>query len=120
MTKEELKNSSDISIVYHNKDFDGICSGALLKDYFPKASLHGYDHNMPIDFELKKNIIFADIGFKIDKMYELSKEHNIIWIDHHVSKYNEYIELSMDKGDFLTMVRLFTVLIELTSFLSLD
>lgn len=80
----------NISVVYHNKDIDGITSGALLKQAYPHAKLHGYDHSEPINFELEETVIFADIGFKIDQMYNLSKSHNIIWIDHHVSSYDKY------------------------------
>lgn len=92
------------TIIYHSNDLDGISSGALLKFYYPDAKPIGYDHGQPINFDINENVIFADIGFKIDKMYELSKKHNITWIDHHISKYNEYLEYKEKYGDFCEVV----------------
>lgn len=91
----EIKN---LLIIFHSKDLDGITSGALLKQAYPNARLQGYDHSEPIDFEMAENVIFADIGFKIDQMYELSKTSNIIWIDHHISALNKYKEMVEEKG----------------------
>jgi oligoribonuclease NrnB/cAMP/cGMP phosphodiesterase (DHH superfamily) len=93
-----------LTIIYHSADLDGITSGALLKREFPDADFHGYNYSQPIDFELKKYIIFADVSFDIKKMYELSKNHHIIWIDHHISRYNEYLEYKEKYGDFCEII----------------
>jgi oligoribonuclease NrnB/cAMP/cGMP phosphodiesterase (DHH superfamily) len=94
----------ELLIIYHDKDFDGIASGAILKEKYPHAKLQGYDHGRPIDFDIPKNVIIVDIALPMDIMFELSKTSKITWIDHHISSYNKYIKLAEEHGEFCDVV----------------
>ena len=40
--------------IYHKKDFDGICSAAIVKRKYPNASFIGWDYGEGILFDLQK------------------------------------------------------------------
>lgn len=81
--------------VYHNKDLDGYCSGAIVKRKFPEAVMIGWDYGQPIPFEdidpIGEDIILIDISFPMADMFELAEvAKSLTWIDHHISAINEY------------------------------
>lgn len=80
--------------IYHNKDLDGYCSGAIVKRKFPDAKMIGWDYGQPIPFTempLGEDIILIDISFPMIDMFNLSEAANsFTWIDHHISAINEF------------------------------
>jgi oligoribonuclease NrnB/cAMP/cGMP phosphodiesterase (DHH superfamily) len=95
--------------IYHSADLDGICSGALMKYKYPDIILYGYDYGKPFNFNLDgEDVIMSDISLPIQYMFELSKKvKSLTWIDHHISKINDYYEFIKEHNnnqDFLTPV----------------
>ncbi len=72
---------------YHSGDFDGICSGAIIKYKFPKCEMFPIDYGQSFPWDL---IAHDEIVYMIDfslqpfeDMDKLNKLVNLIWIDHH-------------------------------------
>ena len=79
--------------IYHNKDFDGIASGAIMNYYHRDITLYGYDYGDEFDFSIinDENVIMSDISFDMDIMNRIAEESNsFMWIDHHISAINKY------------------------------
>lgn len=81
--------------IYHNKDLDGYCSGAIVKRKYPDAIMLGWDYGMPLPFEesevIGHHLILIDISFPMAKMFELAvTAESLTWIDHHISAIKEY------------------------------
>jgi len=75
--------------LYHT-DLDGFCSGAIVKNKFPKCRMFPINYNLEIPFsELKKNEELWIVDFSFEKEGEWEKAfeitNNIYWIDHHIS-----------------------------------
>lgn len=91
--------------IYHKKDLDGICSGAILKYKYPNIKLVGFDYGEKIDYsKLDDETIMVDVSLSIEEMVELSKVTKLTWIDHHISiikDYKKYVEVN---GDFCNAV----------------
>ncbi len=90
-------------IIYHDKDLDGICSGAILLKAFPTARLLGYDYGRPFDVEGNiengEMVIMADVSMPMDIMEEIAERSgNFVWIDHHVSAHNDFVNHFGDFG----------------------
>lgn len=81
--------------IYHNKDLDGYCSGAIVKKKYPDAKLIGFDYGkeLPMD-EIPEGepIIIIDVSLPMVEMDSLSKHsaYHLTWIDHHISAINDY------------------------------
>lgn len=101
--------SEKVLCVYHNSDLDGICSAAIVYQYFNDIKegsciLHGMDYGDEFPWSLvdKNEVMTGDTkeGFIYDKVvmvdFSLSKENmerldtltDLIWIDHHSSVMN--------------------------------
>lgn len=77
--------------IYHSRDLDGLCSGAIIKHYYPQADMVGYDYNestldiinISSEYDL---IIIADVSLP---MVDMAIVHhyckNLLFIDHHKS-----------------------------------
>lgn len=81
--------------IYHNKDLDGYCSGAIVKLKYPDAKLVGYDYGQPFplaDEELMgQDVIMIDVSLPMPQMFTLALTcRHLTWIDHHVSAINDY------------------------------
>lgn len=81
--------------IYHSKDLDGYCSGAIVKRKYPDAKLVGYDYGQPFpltDEELAGEVvIMIDVSLPMNDMFVLGlKASHLIWIDHHISAINDY------------------------------
>jgi oligoribonuclease NrnB/cAMP/cGMP phosphodiesterase (DHH superfamily) len=81
-------------VIYHNKDNDGFCSGAItckeLTDEGYNVELLGYDYKDPVPFIENKKIdrlMFVDVTFPLDDMLRLDHLFGqcMTIIDHHVS-----------------------------------
>jgi oligoribonuclease NrnB/cAMP/cGMP phosphodiesterase (DHH superfamily) len=83
--------------IYHSRDLDGYCSGAIVKKKYPEAVLIGYDYGQPFPFEKigkDEHVIMIDVSLPMSEMLELSRlvNGNFLWIDHHISAIKEYQE----------------------------
>lgn len=93
--------------IYHSKDLDGICCGAIMKLKYPDITLIGYDYGENIWEKLRNAgfvdesmspikslqskfdgyIIMADVSLEMPEMFKLAEwcEFRFTWIDHHKS-----------------------------------
>lgn len=81
--------------IYHNKDLDGYCSGAIVKLKYPEAKLIGFDYGQQLPMEeipQGEPIIMIDVSLPMFEMDNLSKHsgYNFIWVDHHASAIADY------------------------------
>lgn len=79
--------------IYHSKDLDGICSGAIIRHKSPDCKLIGYNYGEPFDMNLvvNENVIMADISMPQDKMVAIAKlAKSFVWIDHHKSVIEDF------------------------------
>lgn len=88
--------------IYHNKDLDGYCSGAIVKRKYPDAVMLGWDYGQPLPFDdtamIGEDVILIDISFPIDKMVQFAHvAKSFTWIDHHISAINEYNGIGENK-----------------------
>lgn len=95
--------------IYHNKDLDGYCSGAIVKRKYPDAKLIGYDYGQSFPWEeMTKtvDVIMIDVSLPIDEMCVLGRQvRKLTWIDHHVSAIKEFSTfLVKGKGQEITPV----------------
>lgn len=81
-----------MKIYYHSKDFDGYCSGAILKKRFPNAEFIGYDYGEPFEIEVGEPVIMADVSLPMSTMLKVAQASNyqFTWIDHHASAIKDY------------------------------
>ena len=97
--------------IYHNKDLDGYCSGAIVKLKYPDAQMIGYDYSEELDIVhlIRKGepVVMIDVSLPMMQMLWLATwSHNqLTWIDHHKTAINEYMNFIEDSGvDFLEPV----------------
>ena len=82
---------------YHNADFDGICSGAIILHKYPECEMIGVDYGDSIVFQNidpGETIFMVDFSLSSDDMIRLRDRCAFTWIDHHKSA----IDLSYAKG----------------------
>lgn len=82
-------------VLYHSRDLDGYCSGAICKKKYPDAILIGYDYGQPIPMEQIKPgqpIIIVDVRLPMETMVTmgLHSRKQFTWIDHHQSAILDY------------------------------
>lgn len=81
-------------IIYHSRDLDGYCSGAICKKKFPEATLVGYDYGQPIPYDKipeMESVIMVDVSLPMDEMLKLlERSGDFTWIDHHASAIKDY------------------------------
>lgn len=81
--------------IYHSKDLDGYCSGAIVKRKYPDAKLIGYDYGQEFPWEeipVGEPVIMIDVSLPMVGMSKLSihSGQNFTWIDHHISAINDF------------------------------
>jgi oligoribonuclease NrnB/cAMP/cGMP phosphodiesterase (DHH superfamily) len=82
-----------MTVIYHSRDLDGWCSGAILQKRYPEARMIGYDYGEPIPLtekDYEDDLIMADVSFPAEDMVALateidSKGKTFTWIDHHLA-----------------------------------
>jgi oligoribonuclease NrnB/cAMP/cGMP phosphodiesterase (DHH superfamily) len=78
-----------MKIFYHSADFDGRCSGAILKQQYPDVCAYGIDYSDKFPFNIvgKDEIIYmVDFSLQDPKeMLKLREYCYLIWLDHHKS-----------------------------------
>lgn len=73
---------------YHSADFDGKCSGAIVKLKYPDCILYGIDYGEDFPWNIiEKNdtVYMVDFSLPKDDMFRLYESCQLIWIDHHIS-----------------------------------
>jgi len=81
--------------VHHSKDLDGLCSGAIIKEKYPDATMIGWDYGQPYPLiDGTEEVIMTDISFPIPEMIRITKllGDNLTIIDHHQRFINEFTE----------------------------
>jgi oligoribonuclease NrnB/cAMP/cGMP phosphodiesterase (DHH superfamily) len=82
--------------IYHSKDLDGICSGAIVQRKYPDAKMIGWDYGEPIpgilDFAGEEDVIMIDVTFPMDMIKNLvHMVKNLTIIDHHIGFLKDYL-----------------------------
>lgn len=86
---------NDIGCFYHGADFDGHCSGAIVKKRFPAVHLHPIDYDEPFPWDLVREkydaVYMVDFALKpFEDMVKLASVTDLIWIDHHKTAIKDY------------------------------
>lgn len=89
--------------IYHSKDMDGYCSGAIMKLRYPDITLIGFNYGENIweamsnaKIQMSKGeeyeVIMADVSLPRDDMFKLAEwcGNRFTWIDHHKSAIEEF------------------------------
>lgn len=91
--------------IYHSKDLDGLMSGAIVKhyqtEYWEPCKLHPYDYGENLDTRKfkGKTVVMIDVSMPMDRMELLATScMEFMWIDHHLSAYNDLLDYCKDKG----------------------
>lgn len=90
--------------IYHDKDLDGICSGAIIKMKYPDATMIGYDYGRPIPrIPEGEPVIMSDVSLPMKDMHAIAVQSRMqfTWIDHHKSAIKDYVEFTKTTGQFL-------------------
>lgn len=91
--------------IYHNKDLDGYCSGAIVKRKYPDAKMIGYDYGQSFPWEeipTNTPVIMIDVSLPIEEMRKLSyhSDGRFTWIDHHISAIKDYVDVQGGNNPF--------------------
>jgi len=78
---------------FHKSDYDGICSGALIKMLHKDCEMIGinYGEQFPwYSFKKDERVFMVDFSLQpFDQMVKLNELCDLVWIDHHISAINE-------------------------------
>jgi len=94
--------------IYHNRDMDGFCSGAIVRKKYPEAVMIGYDYGEKFPWERIENngpVIMVDVSLPIEEMRRLAvlcAPDGLTWIDHHKSAIETYDKFCVDSGESRT------------------
>ena len=86
---------------YHESDFDGQCSAAIVRYAFPDCQPMPITHgdSFPFDaIQTGETIYMVDFCLPIDLMVRLSQLSEFIWIDHHKSAIEAAEEIGFGQG----------------------
>lgn len=78
--------------IYHSRDLDGVCSGAIIKTKYPNAIMIGYHYGEPIpELDPGVPVIMADVSLPMPEMEKMAANAgSMLWIDHHVSAKKDF------------------------------
>ncbi len=81
---------------FHSADYDGMCSGALVKLAYPECEMIGinYGQDFPWDSIEKGELVFM-VDFclgSFSDMYRLNHLADLYWIDHHKTAIDQALE----------------------------
>lgn len=74
------------TVMYHSRDLDGQCSGAIVKYKHPDCNTIGVDYGDDVPWDQLKEgetVFVVDFSFDVPDMKRLDKKYSLIWIDHH-------------------------------------
>ena len=82
---------------FHRDDYDGYCSGAIIKKKFQSCRMVGITYTDTFDYlkliKQDERVYIVDFSFKPDDMKKIiSITKNIVWIDHHTTAIKELFE----------------------------
>jgi uncharacterized protein len=81
--------------MYHVADYDGICSGAIVKHWRKNTILVGVDYHYNFEeyrhyISAQNDVYIIDFTWPLETMKWIeAKTRNLIWIDHHISAIKE-------------------------------
>lgn len=82
---------------YHVGDLDGKCSAAIIRTAHPDVELIGIEHGDPFPwhtFRDGETVYMVDWSLTpFEQMARLARNTNLIWIDHHKTALDAYIDL---------------------------
>ncbi len=82
-----MSSHNPIKCFYHGSDFDGRCSGAIVKKEYPDCEMIPmvYDDEFPWDTIMEDDLVYmVDFGLQpFEDMCKLNNICNLVWIDHH-------------------------------------
>jgi uncharacterized protein len=84
---------------YHQSDFDGQCSAAIVRYAFPECEPMPITHgdSFPFDaLQAGETIYMVDFCLPMELMVRLSQRSELIWIDHHKSAVEEAEEIGFN------------------------
>lgn len=91
--------------IYHSKDLDGLTSGAIVyshqKRFGEDCTLVGYDYGEKLDTRKFKgrSVVMIDVSMEMERMEILGHSAlEFMWIDHHVSAWNNLMQYCKEKG----------------------
>lgn len=97
--------------IYHNRDLDGFCSGAIIKKKYPDATMIGFDYGDSLSDLIDsipkgEPIIMADVSLPMAGMMNLAQHSNwqLTWIDHHISAINDFKKVTEEREVFCNVV----------------
>lgn len=96
-----------MKIVYHSKDLDGYCSGAICKLKYPEAELFGYDYGQPFPFDdfIGHEIIMIDVSLPMKDMLRFAVTcRHLTWIDHHISAINDFKKVNPSEPGYENII----------------
>jgi oligoribonuclease NrnB/cAMP/cGMP phosphodiesterase (DHH superfamily) len=88
-----MTSNKKIFCIYHSVDFDGKCSGAIVKYKFPDAELIPYNYGDELDIEqfFDSKVFMVDCSLQpFDRMHRLASICDLTWIDHHKTAIEEH------------------------------
>lgn len=84
---------------YHSADFDGFCSGAIVKHKYPDCKLIGinYGDEFPWDLLNGETVYMVDFTLKpFEEMKKLARLGGLVWVDHHPTAIRAFKEHQAD------------------------
>lgn len=87
------KKAENVVGIYHNRDLDGFCSGAIIKKKYPEATMIGFDYGnqLELGFLKGKDVIMSDVSMPMTDMVKISAiAKSFLWIDHHKSAIDDF------------------------------
>ena len=84
--------------IYHSRDLDGLCSGAIIRLAYPNCKMIGWDYGQPYPIiDGTEIVIMADISFSIEEMMRITKllGNRLTIIDHHQRFINDYLNATL-------------------------
>lgn len=100
------------NVIYHSKDLDGLMSAAIVHNYqtsfWEPCRLFPYDYGELLDTRKfkGKSAVMIDVSMPMERMELLSTScMEFMWIDHHISAYNDLIEFCEEQGYPIERVR---------------
>lgn len=96
-------------VIYHSRDLDGYCSGAICKKRYPEAKLIGYDYGRPIPWdEIPEGepVIMVDVSLPMPDMLIMAErsKRQFTWIDHHASAIKDFNEYFIENDNLIAAV----------------
>jgi uncharacterized protein len=80
-------------VFYHSADFDGMCSGAIIKYFYPEVVLVGVDYGQQFPWDrvdAGDEVYMVDFSLPMVDMINMEAiTSNFVWIDHHKSAIEE-------------------------------